>query len=620
MHCQLNQSLISVLLVFLSAFSLPSKSFVVIRLPRKSPYTSLTTTKTGFIDMNDETNDQNNIHFIIEGVSAKSDEWATLPLSQKVDLLENVISNAFDYKDEWLLQNQQSKGVDPQNDLHGYGELDILVQGPATFGGYAHAILASLKYCLQNQGKPPPPTNTKRIGKQKRLASVWPSKWNLLEHIEAFGMTGELVCSITSGEEVQDKYDEATSTDSGVAVILAPGNFDAPTDLLCQLFIKGRVCVYKPHPINKSSVNVLEKILHPLVQRGYIAIVDDSKETAQQLTASPLIKEIVLTGSSSTLEKIQATTSTPVCAELGAVNPWLVVPGPQWNERSVDKHARALVFAKLGNNGHVCVSPQVLVLPKAWKYRKRLLQRVEYWMSQHPGSPGYYPESAKSHTWFAEHPKAKKIQFVAGRKHQHHNSDKIVPVYPNQQRPILITGISQEKDRNLLQREAWCPVLMELSLEFSGGDPDEYPMDYLKEAIKITEANVFGSLSMAILINDRTMRRHRKEFDDILVNHTPYGIVGVNIWPVLANSMAQLRWGAFSGKVESGAGSLGNSFLFRNCEKTIIRAPFSYLPRHMLQVMPPKKAKLVFNRLATYKLKPNMWTQTCLFAALFLGV
>jgi acyl-CoA reductase-like NAD-dependent aldehyde dehydrogenase len=604
-------------------------------------------------DTND-TNGTNNtdttatVDAVVEIVSSKAKEWAELPIERKIKLLEELLENAIEYKDEWVSCQEKKLGIDPKNPLHGYAHFDVMAKGPATFGGYANGILTSLKHSKKH-ATPPKPTYTRRVG-NKTIATVWPSRFNVLEYFEAFGMTAEMVCHHDGGDEPLQQTQEESIQEhyrtNRCAAILGPGNFDAPTDLLCELFIKGRVCVYKPNPINDASVNVLKKILEPLIKLGYVAFVPETVPAAKALVQHDQVQEIVLTGSQQTLNKIKwgntleeqernqqkntPINPTPVCAELGAVTPWIIVPGPQWTKRSVDKHARALAFAKMANNGHICVSPQVVVLPKDWKHRAYFWERTRYWLSQHPGSVPYYPGSDESHKHFQKHPNAELIE--AAREDSK-------AVFPGQQRPVLIsnTSIDNEHDQQLFQREAWCPVLMELPIEIprnaidaaidaaksdtgTDTDTDMDPMAYLKHAIHVSQSNLYGSLSIAILINDKTIRNSKGEFDDIVVNHLQYGLVGINIWPCYGNNMSQLRWGAFYGNSASGTGSLGNANLYRHTEKTILRAPFLHLPRRTLEVMKPQKVSLLFSRFTTYKLKPTLWTQLGLFAALFLGV
>jgi aldehyde dehydrogenase (NAD(P)+) len=562
---------------------------------------------------------------IVQRVSEKADQWKSLPIEAKIDLLKQIIANAIRYKDEWVALTHEARGVSPnKNVLHGYGHLDILVGGPGTFGSYANGILTSLKEISRTGGVPPRPIALRTTTNGKTIATVWPD--NFLDSLEAFGMTGELVLPGDSSDieegvpspSVQQTFDEVSV--GGVAAVLAAGNFDAPVDLLDQLFLKGRVCVYKPNPVTQDSIDVLEKILEPLITLGYVAFVKGGVLVGSVLVQNEALDQIVLTGSAETLNKVQWGSTpkeqeenkrtnnpiiqTPICSELGAVNSWVVVPGPQWNKRSVDKHARAMAFAKLANSGHVCVSPQVLVVPKDWIFRKEFLDRLRFWLGQHPGGPPFYPGSSTSHAFFREHPGA---ELIAGTYPE---------AYPDQQRPILIPNASLD-DESLLRREAWCPVLIELPIDYEQSEED--PMGYLRYAVQCIQTNIHGSLAIAILINDKTVKNKKEEFD-ALVADMPFGIVGINIWPMLSHGMAQLRWGAFPGYTASGNGSLGNARLYRNPEKSVLRAPFSYLPRRTVQVMNPRKAGILYSRITNYKLRPNLLTQAALFTALFFGV
>eukprot|EP00980_Cylindrotheca_fusiformis_P002512 scaffold587_cov77-Cylindrotheca_fusiformis.AAC.2 len=580
---------------------------------------------------NDNDNDAKEAKLVndaVQMVSTKAKEWAELSIEHKIELLEQILANGRKYRNEWVASQEQKMGIDiSSNPLHGYAHFDMLSRGPSSFGGYAHGILNSLKHS-HKYSIPPKPTAIRHVG-DKIIATVWPGPFAMLDSLEAFGMTGELVCrgapsnkkeeeeslQKTQEESILDHYQENTCV-----AILAAGNFDAPTDLLNELFINGRVCAYKPNPINEASVAVLEKILEPVISLGYVAFVPQSIYAAQILVKHQQVQEIVLTGSKVTHDKIKwgstpeeqeqnqlndaPINSTPITAELGAVTPWIVIPGPQWNEKSVDRHARALAFAKMSNNGHLCISPQVVVLPRNWKHRAYFWERTRYWLSKHPGSVPYYPGSAKTHQEFQQHPNAQVVD------------DKVV--FPNQQRPIIISDMSLVEDKDLFHKEAWCPVLMELPIDCDQAEAQ--PMTFLRLAIETTQSKLYGSLSIALLINNKTIQKNKEEFDDIVVNHLEYGIVGINVWPGYSFSMSQLRWGAFPGNPASGSGMLGNANLYRNTEKAILRAPFYHLPRRSMEVNSAKHAALMFSRYTTYKLKPTMWTQIGLFSALFLGV
>ena len=195
----------------------------------------------------------------------------------------------------------------------------------------------------------------------------------------------------------------------GVAGILGAGNFNAPIEVLCEMFLKGRVCIHKPNPVNEKQRTVVLKIFKPLVEAGYLAFVFGGANVGTALVQDSALNEIVLTGSTATYNKIQPLTETPICAELGGVNPWIVVPSKRWNIRSIDNHARHLAFSKLANNGHTCAAPQVLIVAKDWEFRAAFLDRLRYWLGEYAGNAPFYPGSDKIHLDFASLPNAQVI-------------------------------------------------------------------------------------------------------------------------------------------------------------------------------------------------------------------
>eukprot|EP00957_Ditylum_brightwellii_P207609 15353734-Ditylum_brightwellii.AAC.1 len=125
---------------------------------------------------------------IVESVANKADEWKNVPVKEKIALLKQVIANAIHYKKEWIQGQQQARGVEsPQNNvLHSYGYLDILVSGPATFGGFANAIVDSLEEIDRTGGASYPPVALRTTSNGHTVAKVWPR--GILQSLEAFGM------------------------------------------------------------------------------------------------------------------------------------------------------------------------------------------------------------------------------------------------------------------------------------------------------------------------------------------------------------------------------------------------------------------------------------------------
>jgi acyl-CoA reductase-like NAD-dependent aldehyde dehydrogenase len=532
---------------------------------------------------------------IVARVASKSNEWKSLPLENKIQLLKQVLRNTIQFHDEWTSLSLQDRGISATDPRHGCARADVITCSQATLGSYLHGLLSCLEYCAKHEGMPPPPKSTRILENKKCAVTVWPS--TLLDKLEAVGLTGELILTDNAQCSLQE-----TSV-GGIAGILGAGNFNAPIEVLCEMFLRARVCIYKPNPVNAKQFDAVQNIFKPLVDAGYLAIVFGGANVGTALVQDSALNQVVLTGSAATYDKIQPLTTRPICAELGGVNPWIVVPSKGWNQRSIDRHARHLAFSKLANNGHTCAAPQVVVVAKDWEYRQAFLDRVRYWLGEYAGNAPFYPGSDTIHSDFASLPNA---QVIGGD----------TSVFEKQQHPILIPNVDadEESQNDVFTREAFCPVLAEVPID----SPSDNALSFLQTATKFVSNKCVGSLTCNILIPDVEVKTMHG-FDDLIAD-LPFGVVGVNVWPAFAHSMPILLWGAPPGHVQSGTGFIGNAGLYKNPQKAVLRAPFHWLGLRALSVMPPLKTEKVFQRLASYKLRPNMVTQSMLFAAIFLGI
>eukprot|EP00978_Attheya_sp_CCMP212_P031904 scaffold122304_cov32-Attheya_sp.AAC.1 len=185
------------------------------------------------------------VHRIVTNLAAKADEWKAVPVDKKVELLQEILKNTIREEDTWCALAQESRGVHPTDPRHGCARADIIVAGPAMFGSYLNGLISTLQHCSTHDGVPPPPRSVRKIeGIHKSVATLWPRTF--LDYTESVGLKGELVLD----DEMPEQFSLEETCVGGVAGILGAGNIDAPTDILCQMFLKGRVCVFKPNPVN----------------------------------------------------------------------------------------------------------------------------------------------------------------------------------------------------------------------------------------------------------------------------------------------------------------------------------------------------------------------------------
>ncbi len=73
----------------------------------------------------------------------------------------------------------------------------------------------------------------------------------------------------------------------------------------------------------------------------------------------------------------------PCHAELGAVSPYIIFPGT-WSDQELHDQASVLVGCKMLNSGHVCASPQVVILDKGWPQGAAFVALVKKAIEEYP--------------------------------------------------------------------------------------------------------------------------------------------------------------------------------------------------------------------------------------------
>lgn len=127
--------------------------------------------------------------------------------------------------------------------------------------------------------------------------------------------------------------------------MLAAGNGASPTvsDLVHLLFDQGCTVVVKMNPVLTYLRPAMERVFGRFVERNWVRFVDEANEVGQYLAHHPGIDRLHMTGSAATYDGLvwgfdeqaerRRAANTPVLAkpftaELGGVNPLIVVPAP----------------------------------------------------------------------------------------------------------------------------------------------------------------------------------------------------------------------------------------------------------------------------------------------------
>ncbi len=392
-------------------------------------------------------------------------------------------------------------------------------------------------------------------------------------------------------------YDIPTDQRVGkLALVLGAGNIAsiAPLDCFQKLFFEHQVVILKLNPVNDYLYDVLTAALEPLIARDALRIVCGDGAAGAYLTTHPDVDELHITGAEATHDLIvwgagaegaaNKQAGTPIntrriTSELGAVCPTIVVPGP-WSEADVQYQAEHIATQKMHNSGFNCIACQVLVMPKSWELSDTLLKAVENDIGKVTRLP-YYPGAEQRMDDFAGHSKTP------------------ISIARDKAKPAVITEIHGESDVWFENNEIFAPAMSVYKIE------DSDPETYLKAAIEYANDRLHGTLGGNILIHPKTIKAIGKQRFEQIIGEFHYGTVAINAWSGLGFSLTVTPWGAFPGHtledVQSGIGTVHNTFMFDSSERTVVQAPWRPFPRSYLAgewTMLPKPPWFVTNKMA----------------------
>jgi hypothetical protein len=232
------------------------------------------------------------------------------------------------------------------------------------------------------------------------------------------------------------------------------------------------------------------------------------------------------------------------------------------------------------NSGFNCIACQVLVMPAGWDRGPALLQRVEQVIARATRLP-YYPGAEDRMDEFAAHAGAPR-RIERGRA-----------------KPALVANMDGDADGWLENNEVFAPALSVHEIDAPDAE------SHLRAAIAYANDHLNGTLGGNILIHPDTLKSiGRKRFEELL-GEFRYGCIGVNAWTGLGFLLSVTPWGAFPGHtaqdVQSGIGTVHNSFMFDRPERCVVRAPWRPFPRNLAHgefTLLPKPPWFITNRRA----------------------
>jgi aldehyde dehydrogenase (NAD(P)+) len=512
-------------------------------------------------------------------LASRKEEWARLPLPEKIGLLRAVRDGVARVADRWVEAAVREKGIPTGSPLSG----EEWLSGPYSLLFAMGALERTLERLARGESPLPPSRAIRTRADGQVVVDVFPV--DAFDRILHSGVTAEVwmepgVTAAGLPEQVAGFYRQAAPAGK-VALVLGAGNISsiAPLDLLHELYGEGAVALVKMNPVNDYLGPFLEEAFAPLAGRGFVRFACGGPDVGAYLAGHALVDQIHITGSERTFDAVrfgpglegalrkergEPRNRRPITAELGGVGPTIVLPG-RWSQADLRFHAEAVVSQKMHNGGFNCIAVQVLVLPERWPQRAEFLSVLrETFRSVAPRHPYYPGAGQRQAAAVAAHPSAELLDAPGSTP---------VP------RTFLPGVDPTDGNAHAFRAEFFGGVLAETSL------PGDTAADFLANAVRFANEKLQGTLGANLVVDPDTEAELGPRLDAAIAA-LPYGSISVNTWTGVAYLIPTATWGAFPGHtdedIQSGRGVVHNALLLDRPQKTVVRGRFRPFPRAWL--------------------------------------
>jgi len=542
-------------------------------------------------------------------LASKRLEWARLPLSEKITLLEELLTRIGEVAEAQATDAIKAKGIAASSHQRG----EEWLGGPMAQARITRQLIEALKSLHAHGHTGVTARHGRRLPSGQVAVKVFPN--NLIDRLSFAGFHAELWLTPEGSTDDWAQrtgrfYREGGADEGAVALVLGAGNVASIglLDALHKLFVEGRVCFLKFNPVNDYLEPHYAHILKPLIDRGYMRMCKGGAAEGVYLCQHELVEELHITGSDKTHDAIiygvgeegarRKEADEPIChkeitSELGNVSPVIITPG-QWSESELRFHAENVATQMTNNGGFNCNAARVLITHKGWPQREAFLQALREVLAQVPQRPAYYPGARERFERFISSEEgAERIE----------GAQQSLPSHLPKPLPWgLITGVDPEGEHICFTQESFCGLAAETSLEA------EDSASFLQAAGEFANERLWGSLNACVIIDPKTAKREREALE-ALITALRYGSVCVNHWPALSYGMGVTAWGAYPGHtrrdIQSGVGFVHNTYLIEDIQKTVIRGPFTVSPKP-LWFITHRRSEPTAKALTSMEQKPSL--------------
>jgi aldehyde dehydrogenase (NAD(P)+) len=501
------------------------------------------------------------------GVAEK--QWGALSLPDRATLLDEIHEATANVAAEWAAAASTFKGLDPTSQSVG----EEWQSGP-------YAVLLSttlLAKTLRTIARGESPIAKAKFGRapgNRVTVEVLPS--SALEGVLYHGYDAQVWLTPGISEQAAKAaagLGELTPGETnGVGVVLGAGNITSipPLDVIYEIFANNRVVLLKLNPVMKDMEDVFRAALKPLVDRGFLRIVQGGGEAGSYMVHHRDVSHVHITGSAATHDVIvwgpgaagadRRARNTPllqteITSELGGVAPIIVVPG-KWNEADLKFQAEHVASMRLHNGGYNCIAGQIVVLSSDWPQRAAFLEQLRAALNRTPARKPWYPGSDAR---------------VAAAAAAYPNAEAVGP----DKARLLIDITADEDPSTLLTTETFSPVLGVVDVAGTG-------QAFLDAAVATVNRDFLGTLGANLIIDPVVKKSLGAGFLNAIAEMR-YGTIAINAWTGFSFLAAGAPWGAYPGHdihdVQSGIGVVHNGMLIADTERTVLTGAFRPFPR-----------------------------------------
>jgi len=502
-------------------------------------------------------------------------EFAALPVTTKAALVRECIPRLREVAAEWVARGCQAKGLSPSE----AGEEWLAGPLPTVRNLY---LLSKSLDAIAAEGRPPLGRRSTLRSDGRVLVEAFPT--NAREGLLYGGIKGHVLLQDGIDEqrarELQAEFYAQTAPEGGVSLILGAGNVSSipPTDVFTKMFGEGFVCLLKMNPVNEWVGPYLERMMAPLVSRGYLRIVYGGAEEGKYLVEHELVDDLHMTGSDHTHDLIvwgppgeernrrkrdnDPLSTKPISSELGNVSPVAIVPYT-YSASELEFQARNVVAMVVNNASFNCNAAKLLITAKGWAQRDQFLALVEKGLSAQPPRRAYYPGAFERYRLLTEGREGLQTFGTA--------SDSCLAW------AFLRDVDSSNEDDPIFRVEPFCGILSQT--EIASADP----VDFLDKLTTFLNDRVWGTLNCCLVVHPRLEKDAAvSRALDRAILELRYGTVAINVWPAVCYGAMSMPWGghpsATLDNIQSGLGWVHNTYMLGGIDKSIVRAPLKMWP------------------------------------------